>query len=55
MRCHRCKGLMFSERFCDYQSNGQTCFFGWRCAICGEIIDPVIQANRSSRGVALAA
>lgn len=42
MRCHRCKGIMIFEKFygdCEH-------FFGWRCVVCGEIVDQVILENR---------
>ena len=42
MRCMRCGGAMFYEKFygdCEH-------FFGWRCVVCGEIIDQVILENR---------
>jgi len=42
MRCHRCSGIMIYEKFygdCEH-------FFGWRCVVCGEIIDQVILENR---------
>ena len=42
MRCHRCKGIMIYEKFygdCEH-------FFGWRCVVCGEIVDQVILENR---------
>ncbi len=42
MRCHRCKGMMVYEKFygdCEF-------FYGWRCVVCGEIIDQVILENR---------
>jgi hypothetical protein len=42
MRCDRCGGLMAYEKF-----YGQTeDYFGWRCILCGEIVDRVIEANR---------
>jgi len=28
---------------------GTLCFNGWRCVICGEILDPVIVRNRETR------
>ena len=28
---------------------GALCFNGWRCVICGEILDPVIVRNRETR------
>jgi len=42
MRCHRCSGIMIYEKFygdCEH-------FFGWRCIVCGEIVDQVILENR---------
>lgn len=47
MRCPRCKGMMVKERFQDIQDDtGQIYFHGWRCLVCGEILDPVIVTNR---------
>jgi len=47
MRCPRCKGLMVRERFQDIgDDTGQIYFEGLRCLVCGEILDPVIVANR---------
>jgi len=42
MKCHRCNGPMTYEKF--YGGNEE--FFGWRCIVCGEIIDDVILKNR---------
>ena len=42
MKCHRCNGSMIYEKF--YSEDGD--FFGWRCIVCGEIIDQVILKNR---------
>lgn len=42
MMCHRCGGMMIYEKF---YSDGEH-FFGWRCVICGEIVDGVILGNR---------
>jgi hypothetical protein len=42
MKCHRCKGSMVYETF--YTAEGE--FFGWRCIVCGEVIDQVILENR---------
>ena len=42
MRCHRCGGVMVYEKF--YGSCEE--FFGWRCVLCGEIVDQVILENR---------
>jgi len=42
MKCHRCGGVMVHERF----YGGDDRYLGWRCVICGEIIDEVILENR---------
>jgi hypothetical protein len=42
MKCHRCKGSMVYEKF--YGEEGE--FSGWRCLVCGEVIDQVILENR---------
>ncbi len=44
MRCHRCGSVMVYERF--YYSHEH--FSGWRCILCGEIIDQVILENRQA-------
>ncbi len=43
MRCHRCGGAMTYEKFygiCEH-------FHGWRCIVCGEIVDQIILENRN--------
>ena len=43
MKCSRCGNIMSHEKFyTDTES-----FFGWRCVVCGEIVDQVILENRS--------
>jgi len=42
MRCHRCGGIMIHE--CFYGLHDR--FWGWKCVICGDIIDDVILENR---------
>ena len=44
MKCHRCGSVMVYERF--YCPGGN--FLGWRCVLCGEIIDEVILENRQA-------
>jgi len=42
MKCHRCGGGMVLEKvygLCEQ-------FFGWRCVLCGEIVDQVILDNQ---------
>ena len=41
-RCHRCRGIMLYDKFYGHQEQ----FWGWKCVICGEIVDPVILENR---------
>ena len=51
MQCSRCGGLMVIERFDDLQSaTWQLYFYGLRCLLCGEIIDPIILLNRAAIG-----
>ncbi len=47
MDCPRCKGTMVRDMFEDIADDtGAIHFSGWRCLMCGEILDPVISANR---------
>ncbi len=42
MKCIRCNSVMIFDKFyglCEY-------FWGWKCVICGEIVDQVILENR---------
>jgi len=41
MNCHRCGSTMIFKKFCDYGGHSS----GWKCILCGEIIDQV-QENR---------
>ena len=45
MKCHRCGSKMVYEKFYGYYEN----FSGWRCILCGEILDQVILENRQER------
>ncbi len=50
MSCPRCSGFMVSESFQDLKDDtGQLCFKGYRCMVCGEIVDPLIDSNREHR------
>lgn len=50
MNCPRCTGNMVTEVFEDMKDDtGRICFHGYRCLICGEILDSVIMANRENR------
>ena len=47
MHCQRCGGLMLMERFYDFRDyTAQSEFSGWRCLVCGEIVDPLIAGHR---------
>jgi hypothetical protein len=49
MQCSRCGGLMVIERFDDLQSGTWPLYFyGLRCLLCGEIIDPMVLLNRKA-------
>ena len=41
-RCSRCGGAMIYDKFYGHNED----FWGLKCLICGEIIDPVILENR---------
>lgn len=49
IRCQRCNGRMTFEKF----YGGNEVFFGWRCLMCGDILDGVILLHRLSRDAAL--
>ncbi|MDX2348661.1 MAG: hypothetical protein QNK38_07460 [Nitrospirota bacterium] len=42
MQCPRCKGTMIVDHFVDMATSGEIWMPGWRCLMCGEIIDPII-------------
>lgn len=42
MKCDRCGNAMTHQKFYGFQET----FVGWRCIICGEIIDDLILENR---------
>ena len=41
-KCFRCNGAVIYDKFYGPYDH----FWGWKCLMCGEIIDPVILANR---------
>ncbi|HET6465337.1 MAG TPA: hypothetical protein VFH55_06990 [Nitrospiria bacterium] len=43
MKCPKCNGLMFIERFADYFLT----FHAWKCVNCGAIMDQTILSNRA--------
>lgn len=47
MTCDRCEGLMVSERIYDFQGMGSDlCVNGYRCLLCGNLVDATILENR---------
>lgn len=48
MQCARCSGLMVFEQFISKTaSNAVYGYEGWRCVVCGEVIDEIIIKNRN--------
>jgi len=48
MDCLRCHGMMVQDWFEDTRADPlDMSFYGLRCVCCGNILDPVIAANRS--------
>ena len=46
-RCMRCGGLLLPTYYQDiHDDTGEIDFLALRCAVCGEVIDPVILKNR---------
>ena len=43
MKCYRCDGIMIYEKFYGLYEH----FWGWKCLLCGEIVDEVIMENRN--------
>lgn len=46
MQCVRCHGLM--TRVTMEEPSSADVIIGWRCLLCGETVDPGIEANRAS-------
>ena len=44
MKCDRCGGSMAYEKFYGHHEH----FVGWRCILCGDIVDQVILENRQT-------
>jgi hypothetical protein len=45
-KCLRCRGAMVYDKFYGPYEY----FWGWKCLICGKIVDPVILENRQLMG-----
>jgi len=47
LKCDRCGGMMSFEQMINTSQEGpEWSFKAWRCLFCGEVIDPLILANR---------
>lgn len=42
MKCPKCNGFMYIDRFSDYS----LIFYSWKCLNCGSIIDHTVLTNR---------
>ena len=53
VKCLRCRGAMIHDKFYGAHEH----YWGWKCLICGEIVDPIILENRqlmrSGQGITL--
>ncbi len=49
MECPRCHGTMIVDHFVDMATSGEIWMPGWRCLMCGEIIDPIIESHRQQQ------
>ncbi len=45
--CGRCGGRMIPEYF----HHGTGVFHGWKCVLCGEVVDPIILLNRARQSL----
>lgn len=53
MICERCDGLMVSEQIYDLHGmNSDLCVNGYRCLLCGNLVDAMILENRQRSLVA---
>lgn len=49
MSCPRCQSLLVPEIFVDYEADsGAMSFLGYRCVICGDILDTTILRHRAN-------
>lgn len=46
MQCKRCHGRMVTDYFIDMENSGDLWMPGWRCLVCGEVVDPLILKHR---------
>lgn len=49
MNCSRCDSLVVMDVFVDYHADGGgTSFLGYRCLVCGDIVDATILRHRAN-------
>lgn len=46
MTCERCDGLMVGERIYDLGMSNDLCVDGYRCLLCGDVVDATILEHR---------
>ena len=46
MTCERCDGLMVTERIFDLGMSNDLCVDGYRCLLCGDVVDATILEHR---------
>ena len=52
MNCLRCQSLMIAEVFQNLTGDGGLMWLtGWRCIVCGDMVDPTILKHRQSAEV----
>jgi hypothetical protein len=50
MNCPKCDSIMGVDRYVDLlDDQGIITVEAWRCVICGQVMDPVMLANRIAR------
>ena len=42
MECPKCQGVMVVDYFLDMEASDDLWMPGWRCLLCGNVIDPLI-------------
>ncbi|MGH9429120.1 MAG: hypothetical protein ACRD2L_22790 [Terriglobia bacterium] len=48
MTCHRCEGFMVQDDYFQLVESERR-LAAWRCVLCGDVVDPVIVANRKQQ------
>ncbi|MDR4470621.1 MAG: hypothetical protein MRJ68_20345 [Nitrospira sp.] len=53
MTCERCNGLMVTERIYDLGMSHDCCVDGYRCLLCGDVVDAAILEHRRQSSEAI--